>query len=854
MARKPTLHLIANSHLDPVWLWDWREGLTETLATVRSVVRLMERYPELTYIRGESLVYEHVLKEDPATFDKILELHGENRWDVVGGSYLQADTNLPATETLVRQYEVGQRFFMKHFGQRVEVAWQADSFGHSAGLPAILNHAGIRNIAFFRPHEAQQPLASPAFWWRTESGPPILAYRPPVAWYGCERDEMTKRLDLCLRALESGPLTQIACFYGLGNHGGGPSGRHVEDIRAWSKAHPEVEVVHSGLHRFFDSLRESIVEKKYSLPTWTGELNFCLRGCYSATSRIKHLYRKAESFVSRLEKSASAWSLRTGQAPEDFDDLWRDVLFNAFHDILPGTMIERVTDEQVHWLGRTLHETQKAEFRLLNRMAEALDTSVPSPPEEDMPQATPLLVYNPHPFPYDGLVECDINLDYRPLFDYEGRPEAVPVVIRDAHGGKLVHQRLAETNQFLPLHPWRTHRAFRVQIPPMGWGVYTCGLEQPEPSQAVPDESPFVIEPHSISNRSLCISAIPGESGIRIEYQGAPLLSEPGLSLVTMRDPWGSWGGHFEEPESIEICEQLSGWKITQVSVTESGPLRATLLVRLAAGSSQAQIAFQLTDKEEAVFAQVRVFWAEKAARLKMLMPGVDKARFEVPGGTVERVPSGEVPGQRWVWGTSSEGRGFGFASDALYNFSIHERALTATLVRTHPYASTEKAASGEFYEDSYPVDGPGEYRFRFLLTPQQSELDRLATCLEEPVYVQNVAPSAGYLPRCASIMGIEPERHVRLLALAASDEKDQWNLRLQNLTSEAVSPTVTIQAQAVHLPPLPTGALRSYRLRKISGDWKAFAVETDPHDQDAARPDRSRETRYREPDIVPQF
>src|ERR1700722_16363409 len=97
-------HLIPNSHLDPVWLWDWREGLNEGIITCRTMLALMEEFPEMTYIRGESVIYEHIQKTDPALFEAIRQKIAEGRWEVVGGAFLQPDTNLPATETLVRHF------------------------------------------------------------------------------------------------------------------------------------------------------------------------------------------------------------------------------------------------------------------------------------------------------------------------------------------------------------------------------------------------------------------------------------------------------------------------------------------------------------------------------------------------------------------------------------------------------------------------------------------------------------------------------------------------------------------------------------------------------------------------------
>ena len=335
--KKLTFHLIVNAHLDPVWLWDWREGLNEGITTVRTILKLMERNPDMTFIRGESAIYEHVQKTDPESFVRIKKLVNEGRWDVVGGSYIQPDTNMPATETLIRQFTVGRNYFKEQFGRMPTAAWAADSFGHAAGLPEILMAAGMDSFAFTRPTAEVVKISHPAFWWEGPSGARVLGYRPPAGWYGCEGNGVGQRMDELLKSLEYYPAQQnVGCFYGVGNHGGGPTQLQLEHIRSWAKAHPEVEVIHSGLHRLFAALREEEKERGKPFPTHRGELNFCLRGCYSSVAKFKFPYRRTEAQLFRGERTAAIIAAAQGDQGADLTDAWKSVLFNSFHDILPG--------------------------------------------------------------------------------------------------------------------------------------------------------------------------------------------------------------------------------------------------------------------------------------------------------------------------------------------------------------------------------------------------------------------------------------------------------------------------------------------------------------------------------------
>ena len=356
-----TFHLIGNAHLDPVWSWDWREGLNEAITTSRTILDLMDEDRELTFMRGEMALYEHIETHDPHTFERIRTYIRVGRWDPVGGTVVQSDTNLTSTETLLHSYILAQNYFRSRFGRKARVAWFADSFGHSAGLPEIFAAAGIAGFAFTRPGPEIVPLAKPAFWWEGAGGSRVLAYRPPAGWYGCERDEMERRLDALLASARRSDLENVGVFYGLGNHGGGPTRRTLADIRAWAGAHPEVQVRFSTLHGLIDALYGEVAQKGDDLlPTHRGELNFCLRGCYSSLARVKTFFRKTEAAACRAERTATSVRAMQGvQATHDpsvrlaLNRPWAGLAFNSFHDILPGRSSS--APPRTNWPGWAAH-------------------------------------------------------------------------------------------------------------------------------------------------------------------------------------------------------------------------------------------------------------------------------------------------------------------------------------------------------------------------------------------------------------------------------------------------------------------------------------------------------------------
>ena len=816
-----TLHLIANAHLDPVWLWDWRDGLNEGIITSRTLLDLMDEFPELTVIRGEAAIYQHIEKHDPETFARIRAMVTAGRWDVVGGTFVQPDTNLTGTETFARHFARSQSYFAARFGKPARVAWAADSFGHSGGLPDILAAAGMTGFACTRPDNRTLPIAKPAFWWEGVGGSRVLAYRPAVGAYLCERHTLVEQLDNALASAQQSDLDNVAVFYGLGDHGGGPTRRHLQEIRAWSAAHADVRVVHSGLHRLFAALRAEVADKGGDgfLPVHRGELNFCLRGCYVSVAKFKFAFRQAEAHAGRAETTATAIHASLGQPVPDAGAVWDDLLFNSFHDILPGSSMERAVAEQLDWLGGTRHRCRGLELDALNALATCIDTRRTRAAVGDRPGSVVFLAWNPHPHPYEGPVEFEANLDWRPIWDYVKRPGKLPLELLGHDGASLPFQTVATEHTAFAELPWRKRVVTRLRLPACGWNVLEVGWVEGANSPAV--GCPAGADGRfGVTNRLCAVTAARGATGVQVRVGDRPLFGDAGLGLVTVEDAWGSWGGMGEEPESLDLSTVRHAWKISRVAVLERGSECAVLGVQMKGGKSRAELRFTLYREREAVDVAVRVFWNERSARLKLVMPaGVDAAEFAVPGGVVRRTAAGEVPGGRWVRAHGVTG-GFGFASDALYGFDLKDGALRASICRASRYASDAKAGPAD--KPWMPVVDCGELKFQFLLASAAADLPRLARELEQPCIVLPIAPKPGALARQGSLAGLTPA-HLQLLALKRAEDGNGLVVRVQEAAGQPAIATLNWLGQLLELGPVPSHGLASWRLTPdAAGVWHA--------------------------------
>lgn len=818
---KKTIHLIGNAHLDPVWLWDRREGLNEGINNVRSMLDLMDEFPEMTFIRGESAIYQHVEKYDPATFARIKRMVKAGRWDVVGGTYIQPDTNLPGPETLVRQYAHGQRYFTSRFGKPVTAGWQADSFGHTAGLPEILAASGINFFAFSRPQSHIVPLAEPAFWWVGDGGGRILAVRSVTNSYQNERYDMPELLERVMKAHAGSRLENIACFYGLGNHGGGPSRRHLLEIREWAAKHTEVKVIHSGLHRLNDALRKEIARKGEDLiPTHKGELNHCLRGCYSSVAKFKFPYRRSEALLSRAEATDAIVAASQKRPAADLSKTWDVMLFNSFHDILPGSSIERAMDDQIASLGSILHDAAETEFEALNALAADIDTTLTRKPPKDHPSAVTALVWNPHPFRYEGQIEFENALDYRPLMEkYTKRGDDVPIEVLGADRKPVPFQSIRTEHSCFEELPWRKRVILPVSLPAFGWNVVELGWVEGAKPLAV--KNPVKAKPGSIANALWRVEAKKGESGVQFFHQGKKFFAGNGLQAVLFDDPWGSWGGMGEEPDSFLLKKVREHWKITEVELLEEGPERAALWVRFAGKKSRIDLTFHVSRDRDAVDVSARVLLDDRSARLKLVFPSGDQVDYEVPGSVVRRGPAGEVPGARWARVHGKNG-GMGFASDALYNFDSEKGEFRATVARASRYANDAKTpATTELWR---PAVDCGELKFRFLVTNAKADLPRLAAELEQAPVVLMVPPGKGEKKRTGSLLELTPSS-ARLLALKRAEDGPGFILRAQAAPGKAVKVTALWLGKKIQLGALNGGEIGTWKLQSTKTGWKAARI-----------------------------
>ena len=318
-----TIHAIFSAHLDPVWMWPWTAGLDEALATSRSACDRLDAHPELFYTQGEVWPLAMVERADAALFKRIRGHVEAGRWEIVNGWWTQPDCNFPTEEGLKRQIAIGREWVEKRFQVTPRTGFNPDSFGHCAKMPEILRAGGQDRYVFMRPQEHEMRLPARLFRWRSrERGDAVTAFRI-AGGYGNGMDVgiWMGGIQGAVRDLPANCRHTLS-FFGVGDHGGGPTERTVRWVTENPDIVPGARLEFSTIGRFFDAVEKDRVE----MPEVVGEIQHHAIGCYTVVRSAKRALRAAEHALARAE--AVAASEDRGRLTE----AWQAVLAHQFHD------------------------------------------------------------------------------------------------------------------------------------------------------------------------------------------------------------------------------------------------------------------------------------------------------------------------------------------------------------------------------------------------------------------------------------------------------------------------------------------------------------------------------------------
>jgi alpha-mannosidase len=836
-AKEYVIICCGHAHIDMNWMWSWPETVSVTYDTFSTMDKLMEEFRTFCFSQSQASVYHLIHKYAPEMFDRIRRRVQEGRWEVTASQWVEGDKNMANGEILCRHLLYTRRWVAEHLGlpyDSIKIDWECDTFGHCWTLPGILTRGGVSR---YYHHRASGPQLrgmtsgemSQLYWWEGKDGSRVLAFDDSPNGYN---NEISPRMTHLLFALQK--HTGLKCMlwvYGVGDHGGGPTRRHLraaQEMATWP-IFPQVKL--GTTDDFFSAVEKQIAEQNLALPVLRQELNFVFEGCYTSQSRIKFANRKGENDLVDTEVVALLGKTLAG-LPYPADTLrecWRRAMFLQFHDILPGSGVKETVEHAMGLFQENLANTNVIRTRALRAVAAKVDTSaLPAKAGADLGLGAgagngawwggvsslsagaagcdPFVVFNPAPFERTELVLLKVwNRDL---------PNAVCVC--DA-SGNAVSGQIIERGDYWG-HKYAVVAFLAERLPAMGYRAYVVQAgEAPapaEPAYALETGRPLyrlgyvhaqVTNPVIVGNEFLEMTISAREGGI------ISLVDKPsGVELCNGELPLGALLRQQEAPHAMTawqlgaIVDEVEPLRNSTLHVLADGPNVAAVRLVAKHNDSEYRLTISLPLASRQVLFELDVNWLERGdpatgvPTLRACFPlnvYDGKATHEIACGSIERPADGEeAPALNWVdltgtcWETDATVAGATLLNDSKYGHRVSDEAIELTLLRSS--------------YDPDPLPELGRHTIRYALVPHVGALDvgdatRAGYAFNHPLVPVNTDPSPGDLPTELSLVEVLTP-NVMFSGLKQAEDGDGMILRLYEMAGRRTTAQVRLSERLV--------------------------------------------------------
>ncbi len=699
------VYLIGSAHLDPIWLWRWQEGCGEVLQTFRSALDRLNEYDDFIFTCSSAAYYQWVEQIALDMFEEIRARVKEGRWVPVNGWWVQPDCNIPSGESFARQALYSQLYYKEKFGRICKTGYNVDSFGHNGNIPQLLKQGGMDAYVMMRPQPNENADIPDIYLWQSPDGATVPTFKIQESYTASGQESIDNRLATAERNMEKYDLG-VMLFYGVGNHGGGPTRGDIEYLQKLG------EGGHMLLFSSPDEYFAALETEKDRLPVWTDDLQHHASGCYSATSMVKALNRRAENSLYTAEAFSTVAVETAGMEPktESFKEAWRDVCFNQFHDILCGCSIMEAYDDVRDSFGHAVTVADRHLNEALLRIARKVDTWVEGVSD-----------------PVCSVRNQDAGRFDRPVIVFNPLSFPVKVPVQTYNASKYVKNSKGE---YVPAQNVRASRSndshadtcFMAELPALGYATYWMKWEGSFiPPQVSPATDVSAAE-LTMENAHLKVAFDKATGFITSLYSkdenydyaapGHPL-AVPTVIDDRKTDTWAHNVFVFHDIKGVMALESIE--------LVESGPVRAVIRTRHTFGDSYLVQDFILGSDQKTLRVKCKANWREEFTLLKMSFPVGGSSHgnlYEIPGSVIARPANGEEePAGKWGAVCFEDGGEHTLAllNDSKYSYDCPGNDFRITLLRNVIFAdhySHRPAASFNFTDE-------GMQRFEYGVTLQ---------------------------------------------------------------------------------------------------------------------------------------
>ena len=675
-------NLLGHAHLDMAWLWTTAETKEIAHHTFKSVLSLQQNYPSLIFGHTSPALYQWIENDRPQVFADIQNAVRQNKWELLGGMWIEPETNLVSGESLIRQLIYGQQYYQQKFGNITKVAWLPDSFGFTWQLPQIFKECGIEYFVTGKLHwNDTTKFPHGCFWWESPDGTRLLTLMSPPNVTGVMDTNPITMTNYAIDWETQTGLQDIFWLPGVGDHGGGPTKDMLEVAAKWDKSpfFPEIKFTKAI------NYLETIFPSRSQFPIWKDELYLELhRGCYTVHANQKKYSRYCERLLYEAELWTTLATLlckerldrqplfsimniilqKEGICQGDWRQLietaWKKVLFNQFHDILPGTSIPEVfTEANQDW--DTAIEIGESLLQIaLNAIASSI--KLPKPPQAD---AKPIVVFNSLNWQRSEIVTLE-NAEYK-VIDVDGNQMRSQII----NDRKLIF--LAE------------------DIPSVGYKLFWLCPNR------YPDNKPDLkTQPYILENQYLKI-VVNLDTGnldsIFDKKNNKEILSGSGNELQAFEDKGQYWDAWNIDPDYEQ--KQIHNIELKSIEWLEQGEIRQTIRIIKQLNKSEFIQDYILEAHSNILKIANRIDWQETHIMIKAAFPlniNSNYATYEIPCGTIERSTQPQTAAERAKWEVSALNwadltdrkinYGVSILNDCKYGYDAKPNQLRLTLLR----------------------------------------------------------------------------------------------------------------------------------------------------------------------------
>lgn len=791
------IQCVGHAHLDMAWLWPVVDTWDAAERTFKSVLDLQADFPELTYTHSSPALFEWLERNRPELFQQIQQKVTDGNWSIDAGLWIEPEFNLIGGEAIARHILYGQRYCQEKFGQISKIAWLPDSFGFCWQLPQLLTQGGIETFATLKlswndttdfPHQL--------FWWQSPDGSRILSLMlPPI---GSDIDPV--KMSAHAQKWEiSTQIPNALWLPGLGDHGGGPTRDMLKKARRWQQSPFFPSLIFTNPTDYINQLSLSgRLSAAEALPTWQSELYLELhRGCYTTHADQKQHNRHCEDLLYQAEVFATIAYLKAGRPypKADLETAWKALLFNQFHDILPGTAIPEVfTDANQGWA-----QVRRIGQQVLDESLGAIASSLPSP-KPPHPEARPLIVFNPLSWPRSSVVTLPVpNGNSRSSWSvYDHKQRRLPCQIN--------FRETAQTASDLSF--------LAEDLPAVGYQhFWLC------PSESTSHQPP---EAYCLENESLKATLAPETGHILSLIEKSTQkesFSAPGNQLQTFRDQGQYWDAWNIAPDYAS--HPLPSPVLKSIDWIETGPIRQVLQVTYQFNQSTICQSHILEAGVPFLKIETAIDWQETQVLLKVHFPlsvSSEIATYEIPFGAIARKTNPqtaaekaqwEVPALRWA-DLSDQAFGVSLLTQGKHGFDAGPNHLRLTLLKSPIWPDPEAdRGSHHFTYAIYPHAGTWE-------TAHSAHYARELTI--PPILTNPTQSATRNASKCSqSFLQIHNSNLILSAFKLAEDGSDELILRCYEAYGESAIANIThsLGAEGSNEPAIIDSAVRADLLER---------------------------------------